>query len=175
LFIPIAGLAALGCEALSAGSSRRMRNLILATFLLSAPTLLFIQLASIFSIQSHSSTVFLTTGEAQALAWIEEQTPARALVLSAPETGLLIPAYTGRRVLYGHPFETVDAVNEKAAVSRFFEDPRMSDTDYRSFLSQRGVDFIFYGPRERTLGDPLILQELSPVYNSNGVILYAAR
>ena len=41
------------------------------------------------------------------------------LILSSPEMGLFIPAQTGRRVLYGHPFETVNADAEKDLVLVF--------------------------------------------------------
>jgi hypothetical protein len=175
LFIPIAGLAAAGLERLARGAPRLRRSLVAALFLLSLPGLLFIQLAAAFSIQSHSSAVFLSGSEAQALRWIEEHTAPSALILAAPDTGLFIPAHTSRRVIYGHPFETVNATEEEAAVENFFRPAPWRDADRQEFLKQRRIDYIFAGPREKALGEPSILQDLRQVYASAGVEIYAAR
>jgi hypothetical protein len=72
-------------------------------------------------------------------------------------------------VIYGHPFETVNAEAEKAQVEKFFRgnQPGYKPGDSPSpsdFLEQRRVDYLVYGPRERKLG-PLPGQlELRQVY-----------
>jgi hypothetical protein len=106
-------------------------------------------MVGLFGALTRDPLLYLTRGEAQALAWLESNLPENALILAAPETGLLIPARTGRRVLYGHPYETVDAEAEKAQVTGFFQGDLSSPS---AFLEHRHVDYIFYGPRERGLG-----------------------
>lgn len=164
LFVPLVGLAALGLSWLRTKlSSRGARRAVSWLLLFSLPTNLILLLLAFFGIQTHAPLYYMTRGEYQALAWIESNTPPRALILAAPETGLFIPAHTGRRVIYGHPFETVNAQSEEEAVQGFYEGRTGLDRD--AFLAARAVDFVFYGPRERQIGDlpqgPLLLEVYS--------------
>jgi len=72
-------------------------------------------------------------------------------VLTSPEMGLFIPAWSGRRVVYGHPFETVDAERTKARVTKFFA-AATSDAERESLLREWRAAFVFVGPRERAIG-----------------------
>jgi hypothetical protein len=164
LYAPLAALAGYGLEALEARFSLpAARRIAALTLVLTLPTLLLSLALGLFGVQTHDPAFYLTGAEAQALAWLDGNTPGQALVLAAPDTGLLIPAYTGRRVLYGHPYETPNAEQEKAQVMEFFQSDLASPAD---FLSQRGVSYIFYGPRERKLGALPRQIEAQPVYTT---------
>jgi hypothetical protein len=93
--------------------------------------------------------LYLSDGERAALTWLRDQAPHDAVVLCAPETGIFVPAWTGQRVVYGHPFETVNAETRRAQVERFWAGQRDP-----AWLDGLGVDYLFYGPRERALGEP---------------------
>jgi hypothetical protein len=108
--------------------------------------------------------VFLSSAEAEALA----QLPAGALVLAAPETSLFIPARSDARVLYGHPFETVDAPRWKPAVEAFF-----AAGGPARFLDENGVDFVLYGPREAELGPRPDLPGWRAAFRRADVTVYA--
>lgn len=173
LFVPVAGLAAMGLESLAAGHLRRFRWLVIIVFLLALPTNLIVILTGLHGAQIHDLAWNLTRGEAQALAWLAENSPHDALVLAAPDTGPLIPAHTGRRVLYGHPFETVNTPSEKAAVTRFFQEAGQS-VEARDLLARRGVNYVFFGPREQVLSNGLFSTEgLQVVYQAEGVTVFA--
>ena len=152
---------------------RRMWQAGLVLLALVLPTNLVLLLSFLGAIQTHDLRIFHTQGEAQAFAWIARATPPDSLILAAPQTGLLLPAHTGRRVIYGHPFETVNAPQEEAAVIAFFAQPDPA------FLAERAVDYVFYGPRERQLSGEnsaaveQALQTLPVLYASQGVTLYA--
>ncbi len=176
LYIPVAGLAVWGIRRL-----RLWRGLYALVLLLSLPTNLLVLAAGVFGAGSHDPAVYLTRGEYAALQWIEANTPAGALVLCGDESGLLVPAYTGRRVLYGHLFETVAAEGEKATVQRFYRG-EMTAQQGRQLLAGRGVNYLWYGPRERRLSSlrPENLLGigvegagwLQRVYEQDGVTLY---
>ena len=144
--------------------------------------ILVLLVAALSGIQAHDPHLYLSAGEARAAAWLAEHTPPRSLILSGPEMGLFIPALTGRRVLYGHPFETVQAEAEKAQVEAFFaagetgESATVSTTlgqeDPAAWLERRGVEYIFFGPRERLLGGLPPGLRLAPAYSAEGVTLY---
>ncbi len=95
--------------------------------------------------------LFVSTDEAAAMDWLHGHTPREAVVLASPEMGLFIPAWSGRRVVYGHPFETVDAEQTKARVEMFFA-AETGDVKREAMLREWRAAFVFIGPRERALG-----------------------
>lgn len=170
LYIPFAGLAALGIETITRGKRSQTQMWIVTLFLLALPTNLIVLLAGQSGAQTHDPLLYHTRDESRAFQWLTAETPPHAIILSAPDTGLIIPAFSGRQVLYGHPFETVNAEAEKQAVLAFFE---MTETEAQAFLLERGIDFVFFGPRERKLGALPILQNLELVFESGAVQIYA--
>jgi hypothetical protein len=170
LYVPLSALAAmLLANTLAIPQRFWFRGVML--FLLVLPTNLLILQAARYGIQTHDAKLYLMRDEAKALAWIEANTPPHALILAAPGTGLLIPAYTGRRVMYGHPFETVHASDQKTRVERFFQGASLPNTS--AFLGL--IDYVFYGPRERQMGKNALLDGLRVVYQNPGVILYSTK
>jgi hypothetical protein len=147
IYVPIGILAVLALIHLCNRS--RAGNLLLVCVLgLSLPSNLVVLLAGWQGISSQDERIYLSADEVEALKWISDNTNEDALLLAGPESGLLIPAWTGRRVLYGHPFETVDAVHERALVEDFFAG-RLTTHAAWLMIEQRQVDFIYRGPRER--------------------------
>jgi hypothetical protein len=113
----------------------------------------------------------LSETEFQALNWIEANTEPDSLILSSPDMGLFIPAYTGRRVIYGHPLETVNAEAEENFVRSIFEG-RWSETQMWELIESRGIDYIIYGPREKNLGDIHLFLDWQPLFSNGDVFLY---
>ncbi len=169
LFIPSA---VLGVYGLSQAVSRYPRALAYGLIFLiafSLPTNLIILLSTRQGILTHNPYIYLRRDEKEALDWLTNTTPEHALVLAAPDTGLFIPAYTGRRVIYGHPFETIRAETAKNAVTLFYK----SGGQVVSDLDQYGIDYVFWGPREQDLGSRLDWSNLRPVHQSGAVTVYA--
>jgi hypothetical protein len=71
-------------------------------------------------------------------------------------------------VIYGHPFETVQAEVQKVRVERFFQG--VPSPDANALLEK--VDYIYYGPREREIGRNALLDTLSVAYENPGVLIY---
>ncbi len=138
---------------------------------LAVPTNLLVLQAGRHGIETRDARLYLSRDEAAALDWIQTNTPADALILAAPETGLFIPARTGRRVIYGHPYETVQAESQKTKVERFFKEEPSLETD--ALLST--VDYIFYGPREQEIGGDARFDTLRVVYENSSVIIYSTK
>ncbi len=171
-FIPLSGLAALGMQQLIGERPSLARLVFVGVFVLSIPTNVLVLLAARHGAQTHDPLLYLQRSEIMAFNWVKEETPADALFLTAPDTGLFLPANTGRRVLYGHPFETLDAETERALVSGFFQNPGSAES-IQALADQRGLQYLFWGPRERALGGGLSGEGLSIVYQSEDVRIYA--
>ncbi len=167
LFIPVAILAVLGID-IFVNNRIFTKLIVVGVFLLSIPTNMIIVLSGYQGAQTHNPTIYITNDEGNAFQWIASQTPRDALILAAPDTGLLIPAYTGRRVLYGHPFETINAVQNETLVIEAYQSGNMS----RSTVL-KDIDYIFYGPREKILTGTPGFGNLPVVYQNEGVIIYS--
>jgi hypothetical protein len=139
--------------------------------LLSIPTNLLVLVAGRYGAQSQDPTLYLTREEKDAYNWIEDNTASNVIILAAPETGLFIPAHTGRRVLYGHPFETVNAEEMEALVTRFFK----GETQKDDLIEIQKADFLYFGLRERELGGLPPSLEYSIVYQNKSVTIYKMR
>jgi hypothetical protein len=172
LYIPLVGLAVLGAEKFM----RRAGLVNVAAFGLSLPTNLIILAIMVFSSLAHNPILYLTQDEAGAMAWIRANAAPHALVLAAPDTGTLIPANTGRRVIYGHLYETVNAAQEKQTVEDYFAG-KMDPAQAQALLAQRKVDLVFCGPSEQAeSGLPFCpaASGLPVVFRQGAVTLYAA-
>ena len=168
-FIPVASLGVVGLQKITGGNFKKW--LWPLTFFLSIITNVLLILAGIFGVQAHSPAIFFEESENQALAWISTSTPIHSIILASPEMGLFIPANTGRRVVYGHPFETVNGEEEKARVQSFFKGDQ-SKQDQEKFITDNKIRYIFWGPREKALGSPTILNQMKIAYKNEQVVIF---
>jgi len=167
LYVPLAGLAAVGVEALAGPRSNRFKTLTGSLFLLAVPTNLIILLAAFSGIQSRDHNIYLTRAEYTALTWIGDNTEAESVIMASPEMGLFIPAHTGRRVIYGHPFETVAAEESEKLVLAFY-----AGEDIDPMLAAHNVNYILLGPREHQLAQEQSLPGVEAVYSQDGVEIF---
>jgi hypothetical protein len=163
LHVPIGLLAALGLSQMIRGVWAR-RVIIAATL----PTSILLVLVLIGGAVARDPHIYLTTDEYAALTWLHAHAQFDEVVLAAPDTGAFIPAFAGQRVVYGHPYETVDADQKRQMVTDFFEG--------RNVDALRGANYVLIGPRERALGTPdLAALPLSEVFRSGTVSVYKVK
>jgi hypothetical protein len=117
------------------------------------PSNLFVLMASMAGAAQQDPRLYLYQDEMEAMTWLEENTQPTDIVLASPEMGLFIPAWAGNRVLYGQPFETIKAKEKKALVEEFFREGIGSRAG-REIARLYRPTYVFYGPRERELGEP---------------------
>ena len=171
---PIAILAALGFICVIGPLVRRRESLMtLIAFLLLTPTTLVLLSMPVIGAMKGEWPLFMTGAESEALQWLREQSPRDSVVLASPQVGLMVPALAGNRVIYGHPFETIDAARKQAEVERFFA----GQIDPNELLSRYDIHYVFVGPKERALGgfDAARLSSkwsLDTVYTNDGVTIY---
>ncbi len=171
LFVPITGLAAKGMENFSRGNRKRYFISIIIFFILAIPSNLITLLAVLSGIQTRNPQIFLSVDEVSTLGWIEENTRPDSIVLCSPEMGLFIPAYIGRRVIYGHPFESVNALETKKIVTDFYSGI-LPEEQVDQLIRKFQVDFVMVGPRERSLGEIKIPSDWLEIYHRGGISLY---
>jgi hypothetical protein len=113
----------------------------------------------------------------EAFDWLESRMLSTDVVLVAPQVGLWAPSWTGARVVYGHPIETVDAAAKHAAVVDWYrEDNRLACRSLLdgniSYGGAYRVRYVLIGPFERQLGDTACTALLTPLRQLGDVQIY---
>ena len=151
--IPLCVLAAVGWwRVIRPRLHRRWRNLgqgLIVGF--SSLTNVFLVVIAITAALRGEAWLYLSDGEYRAFAWLRQNAATDEVVLCAPQTGAFVPAWAGQRVVYGHPFETVDAAKREQQVLDFWSG-RMDEEQRAAFLCENRVNYVLVGPRERGLG-----------------------
>ncbi len=101
---------------------------------------------------------------------LERRTRLTDVVLAAPDVSLWIPAWVGARVVYGHPFETLDAASKQAAVEAWYSG-EVEDCD--ALLDRWNVRYVLAGPEEARFGETDCLDNLRLIARSGDVSIYA--
>lgn len=170
IYIPAVILAFIGITSFF-DQQRAMHWLYRAAWVLSLPGTVIFVVLSIYGIVNHSNTFYLTRGEVQALSWLGTDGKPDSLVLASPSTGLFIPTWSDHCIIYGHPFETLNHEASKQLVTSIFNGS-MSSQEFNDYLKRAEVEYVFYGPREKILGDPDYFKSLPVAFTSNDVIIY---
>lgn len=126
VFVPVAMLAGVGLPWLWAKMSLLRLAVVVkpisaALVLLLGFTTNVLVLAALFTgVGSYNPMIYLTNDEASALRWLDTQTDSTDIVLADARLGNFVPGWTGARVVYGHPMETIDATVKRAEVDSYF-------------------------------------------------------
>jgi len=121
------------------------------------------------------SSVFYTPDDVQASAWIQENLVIDSVILTTFTSGSggKVVSLTGRRVFMGHWIETAYFADKQEQLAIFY-DPETDDAWRESFLSDTGIDLIWYDDGARETGDwqPSEADYLSLVLDTETVQLY---
>jgi len=126
---------------------KRLQSLLVA---FCAVTPIFFVSMLVLSSLASESWFYLSDGEWDVLRWLRDEGRPEAVVLCSPMMGTFTPAWAGQPVLYGHPFETVNAEQREAQVEAFWTGALDGPTRDQ-FLRENRVTYILAGPREAAL------------------------
>ncbi len=103
--------------------------------------------------------LLLETDYTNLLGWLRVAAPLETdgrptVILASPDISMFIPAWSGRRVVYGHPYETIDAAHKLDRVQDWYNGEDCALLDGEQWEGQQWqVDYVVVGPRERALGE----------------------
>lgn len=145
------------------------------SILISIVTYVILLFATMRATQQRDRAIFLHREEVKAFDWLSEYLPEDTVILVAPESGSFLPAWTGLRVVYGHPFESIQAEEKKQLVERFYQG-KLSLLEQRKLLTENSVRAILWGRRERAIASPEfehVLEQTYPIgYRSEQITIY---
>jgi len=154
------------------GARRRglLRGLVVA---FCALTPVFLVLMTLLAALAGEPWFYLSEGEWAALEWLRDEGRPDVVVLCAPQMGLFVPAWAGQPVVYGHPFETVDAERRRAQVEAYWTGEMRAEREV--FMRENRVGYVLVGPREVEMGDGRLENgelEREPVFEAGDVRVY---
>ncbi|NLF52080.1 MAG: hypothetical protein GX577_13180 [Leptolinea sp.] len=170
----VLGLLALPFAAKKIRISIAKMQTICTSLVLITPILLVVM--TTMAIATHNDMYYYKKGEKDVILWLSQQGDGRHLTMASGETGLLIPSLSRLRIVYGHPFETVNAEKALNTVEIFYEDKDMIGLESElSIIQENQVEWVMYGANEKELGSPAILKGQEPAFESNEVKVYDVR
>ena len=172
IYLPLAGLSVYGLKLIVEKLSFRIRTLSIVLFCLIVPTNVIVLISGLQASAQKDDRIFILTSVKEGLEWITSNTSTDAIVLANEENGLYIPSLTGRRVVYGHPFETVNAEKEREFVKLFFSGD-LSPEIVQTKLEQKGINIIFSDDSGETGKiDWLVGMDYPLVFSNDDVHIY---
>jgi hypothetical protein len=173
--MPLVGCSRLARRAARWGYPRRRLSRLLALLVLALAALSNVYLLASLSLAaaSRDESMFYRRAEVRAVEWLAANSADADTVLSSYIIGGYIPAHIGHRVFWGHWCETADRPGKGLEVRAFFS-ASTPDEQRRDILRRYGVAYVFYGPREKALGDfdPATAPYLERTFNEGEVSLF---
>ena len=117
--------------------------------------------------------VFHPADEVSAFRYLADSVEDGAVVLSAYDTGNALPAWAPVFVVIGHRPESAGISEIAPLIEAFFKD-ETQDENRLLLLEDYNVDYVFWGPVERELGDwnPAKAKFLELVFQAGGYEIY---
>ena len=171
VYFPLVILCVYGLRVLADGTSLPYRQWLVAVAFLAIPTNIIVLASGLQAISERNPSIYLAQDLAAGLKWITDNTDQNDLILADPEEGLYVPSSTGRRVVYGHPFETVQAEKEMAFVEGIFYEEQTDDY-YRSALDTREIDYVLINGIQAQNFDRWLQENWHPAYQSGEMTIY---
>ena len=155
--------------------SRRRRALVFAALFAVMPiSLLFTLFAPVLLFNfnpEQAGGVLLPADYAKAFDWLDAHTNRDTVILASPQAGTWIPAHTNGRVVYGHPYETLEAETKLAQVNAWYAET--DPTACRTLLDTYDIRYVIVGPLEQAIGPAACTDEFEQVAQFGSVTIYA--
>ncbi len=119
---------------------------------------------------------FLARDYVVAFQWLNQNTSADDVILASEPVSVWVPSWVGSRVVYGHPFETLNAVVKEQQVLDWYKG---QTADCAALITEYGVRYVIAGPLEQELAQKSesrqtdCLENLTQVFQVGSVNVYA--
>lgn len=124
-------------------------------------------------LRSGNEQYYLSKNQIAALDWLDHSASSDAVVLSAQVTGFYLPGEAGVSTYLAHGVYTLNYYEKRKQVNNFF-DSRTTNRAREQLLESSGINYVFYGPAERALGnfEPATATFLQPAFSAGDVQIF---
>jgi hypothetical protein len=155
---------------------RLLRGLVLAALVIPLVlTNLLLVVGPMLTLPARYASVYHSAGQQTAFRWLADNSNDAEfeVVLTAFNTGNVLPVYAPQRVMVGHGLETINFAEKQQLVAHFFT-AAAGDRWRQQLLAQHHISYVYYGPYEQALGDfdPAVAAYLDQVYTNGPVTIY---
>jgi hypothetical protein len=135
------------------------------------PSNMLIFSGSVNAIKNFDKYFYIKNSLIESLNWANTNVDRKSIFLSNEEQGLLIPAYGNFKVVYGHPFESINAEVVRKEVEKFWT-KKMSQELSFEFIKNNHVDFILCNYDNLISDCPSITQSMTKLYDLNKIAIF---
>lgn len=151
----------------------RRRIAVHVPLLLLFPSTVMLLLGGINSALKPTLPYFRPEDEVAAFQYLSESCEFKSTVLSSYETGNALPAWAPVQVLIGHGPESIGIADLDNKVKQFYQ-PDTTDTERLELIDDYQIDYVFWGPAEKKLGnwDPGKETYLRPIFKKGEYTIF---
>jgi hypothetical protein len=147
-WVALIALVIIALEMVPERVSKRLQGLLALTL----PTTLLLFVGGVQVARQPAEPVFRPTEEVAVFRFLAEETQGKAVVLASYETGNALPAWAPVFIVLGHGPESVGLSDLRPEVESFYRS-ETPEEERMALLDAYDVDYVFWGPAERALGD----------------------
>jgi hypothetical protein len=170
-YVPVGFMAGIFLDKFRKSNSDKLRKLPEFVLALSLITNIIFLTGILETLKRNDPMYYQSNDEIATLQWLDENAPNQSVVLASPQFANLIPAKINMRVVYGHPYETVDAENQINKIESYYNG-EMLVIDIKQWFKDENVSYVICGPREKMLGNDLNAIYLSLVKQQGDIQIY---
>lgn len=143
--------------------------------LLIIPTNIYLLTWRMLVLNRNEYPFYLYKDELAGFQWLEEHSKPDEVVISSFVIGHYVPGLSGNKAFLANAVMTMDFYQKRSMVNDFYN-TLMTDEKREQMLEEYGIDYIFYGPAERMIGeyDPGVSSLFEEVFSNNKVQIFAA-
>jgi hypothetical protein len=141
IYVPLGGMAVFGLSNIISRFNYSIRTGFIVLLILIIPTNIIVLGSGIQAIKNRDLNIYYSSDLEDCFLWIKSNTDENSLILAEEKVGLIIPSRTGRRVIYGHPFETVNAEQELKFVEGIYESIAENSLRMKN-LDERNINYL---------------------------------
>jgi hypothetical protein len=174
--IPITYFAIRTLDSLRQRTKRVTQQNRIAAALIGSSSLTYMLLIFALGLFSASATedplFYIDADYRSAFAWIHEDGTPQDVVLADPTISVWVPGKAGTRVIYGHPYETINAEYNEAQLEGWLDADTSDDPLCADVLSEFAVDYVVIGPLEAE-STSACAETLTELQQFDDVVVYA--
>ncbi len=173
LYIPICILGVQGLLYLALISPRKVNTLKRVIIATALPSNLLLMGLAIYAVANYDPLLVMKKGVWNSFSWVNENLTDAHIILTTPEYGLFLPAYTYQRVIYGHPFETSNAAENLINLEKYFSG--MTAPESIAYVTAEGVDNILIDGDNPIIEMYSLLSKYPLIYENDDVKIFQVK
>ncbi len=176
-FLPLAILSTLTVRTLSRSWFTKHRSLVAILFLLffcafSFPVSYYFFREKISFVPLGYINIFIPKEMMDSIVFLGKTAKPYSVILSLDYSGNIFPAFIKVKSYFAHVAQTKDYGKKRPLVEKFYKG-EMTMEEAKQFVKENGIDYIYLGPIEKTLGTILRYNlPITEIYNKGGIVVY---